>query len=88
MMKIQLGVHARKPVVGRGGLQQLLRELLPRADADGVVVLHDETFPGERTLASRVRRYREQYGTGGFQGELYTWLPWQFGPDLLRKLGT
>jgi hypothetical protein len=53
----------RKPVVGRGGLQSLLRRL-QRCIVDDVLVITDAE------LLERIDRYRADYGDGGFQRRL------------------
>ncbi len=76
-IRIELGPDAlaalRKPIVGEGGFQSLLRTLQSQvADANVLVLTPD--------LTERIGRYVHDYGQGGFQGRLETVL------EELRKL--
>lgn len=53
----------RLPVVGRGGLQDLMRALQGQLTDDGVL----SVTPGQ---IERILRYSQSYGSGGFQGRL------------------
>ena len=54
-----------KAVNGQGGMQDLLRELIPRISSDGSLTISS----GER---ERIRRYASAYGKGGFQDRFKT----------------
>jgi hypothetical protein len=56
-------VKLQRPVVGRGGFQSLLRDLQRRTQNGNELVLTP-------ALASRIARYVQKYGNGGFQGRL------------------
>lgn len=76
-IRIELGADAlaalRKPIVGEGGFQSLLRTLQAQvADANVLVLTPD--------LTERIARYVHDYGQGGFQGRLESVL------EELRKL--
>lgn len=76
-IRIELGPDAlaalRKPIVGEGGFQSLLRTLQSQiADANVLVLTPD--------LTEQIARYVHDYGQGGFQGRLETVL------EELRKL--
>lgn len=55
----------RRPVVGQGGFQSLLRELQDRVGTGSVLTLTPD-------LIARIVRYVQDYGQGGFQGRLDT----------------
>lgn len=68
-VRFSLGVDAAealaRPVVGQGGFQSLLRQLQELADEH-----HELTLTPE--LISKIVRYVQDYGRGGFQGRLDT----------------
>lgn len=76
-IRIELGADAlaalRKPIVGEGGFQSLLRTLQAQIADVNVLVLTPD-------LTERIARYVHDYGQGGFQGRLETVL------EELRKL--
>jgi hypothetical protein len=54
----------RKPVAGKGGMQDLLRTLRRRVDNDGSISLTSSEV-------ERIRKYAKLYGSsGGFQSRL------------------
>ena len=56
----------RKPVVGSGGHQSLLRKLQANLHrATGILTIEEEEI-------HRIIRYRKKYGQGGFQDRLRT----------------
>ena len=52
-----------RPVVGKGGMQSLLRYLQKKLERDGVLLLSDKDI-------KRIRSYVDKYGQGGFQDRL------------------
>jgi hypothetical protein len=53
----------QRPVNGKGGFQNLLRQLQGRVQNENELVLTP-------ALAARVAHYVQRYGSGGFQGRL------------------
>ncbi len=53
----------RKPVVGEGGFQSLLRRLQRCLHGNTLVITDPD-------LIERMNRYRADYGSGGWQGRL------------------
>jgi len=51
-----------RPAIGQGGMQSLLRKLQASVHKDELAV-DEETF-------EKMKRYVEEYGSGGFQGRL------------------
>ena len=54
----------RRPVVGQGGFQSLLRHLQKRLEGNELTLSPD--------LIAKIVRYVRDYGGGGFQGRLDT----------------
>jgi hypothetical protein len=67
VVRIQLGSAAlgamRRPVVGQGGFQSLLRRIQRELGDGSDLLLTVGTI-------ERIARYVERYGEGGFQGRL------------------
>lgn len=51
-----------KPVRGQGGWQSLLRKLQSQIEGNVLVLTQEDV--------ARILRYREKYGSGGWQGRL------------------